>query len=202
MTPSCNLVVICCSLLGAVEAMAQSRVDALLVQQGLCVSRAAAKLAVSEGRVVTRSGAVIRKASVMLDPNAMLALRETDAAPPAPAAVAEDALPQVEPGDAPWVAVPGEVPALSEIEAQAMLETMAVLAPKRHRTAAARAAEFRNRHEVKLEKSPSNECGLRGRRGSHAKGGNFAPAKYTILCRPLEHRRTIASLLASSPRCS
>ena len=59
------------ALLAAVHGL---RVDQLLVNNGLCTSRGAAKAAISKGLVTTRNGAVLRKASANLNDDTVLVL--------------------------------------------------------------------------------------------------------------------------------
>jgi hypothetical protein len=61
----------CFSTLGAATSTGM-RVDSLLVARGLFSNRAAAKAAVQQGLVTTKSGKTIKKASVLIAPDAFL----------------------------------------------------------------------------------------------------------------------------------
>ena len=73
-----------------------ARADALLVTRGLFSSRAAAKEAISQGLVSTRSGAVVKKSSLMLADDAVLHVLHEDAESSAAAEITSRLRPKLE----------------------------------------------------------------------------------------------------------
>ena len=157
------------------------RVDALLVSRGLCSNRASAKEAVKNGLVTTRSGAVVRKASTTLDPNAALFIGSV-----VPSEAPLDSPPpglELEPAVAAAVAAAAAAAAAAvggapEGELELAAGSPDAVHQKRRSTAASRAAQFRNTRENGAPVSGANDNGLQGRHKKRAAVAG-APKRYS-----------------------
>jgi hypothetical protein len=154
------------------------RVDALLVQRGLFPSRAAAKAAIADGLVMTRSGAVVKKASVLLAPDARLAVRasgdsDEPTMPPELAITDSELLRDMDaPRPSPISSATQGNMKLTKAGEEALLaeEGPPITKPKRQQTAAARAASRRNARSTTVSHARlvhgvdvTNANGLQGR---------------------------------------
>eukprot|EP00964_Phaeocystis_antarctica_P084317 scaffold53079_cov70-Phaeocystis_antarctica.AAC.2 len=107
------------------------RVDQLVVSSGLCTSRGAAKIAISQGLVTTRQGVVLRKASANLNDDTVLVLLDESLAT---ASVSEEEQ-----------LAASRAEAIEEAVSNIQLDPLAAqLPPELKKTSAARAARFRN----------------------------------------------------------
>ena len=155
------------------------RVDALLVSRGLCSNRASAKEAVKNGLVTTRSGAVVRKASTTLDPNAALFIgsvvpSEAPLDSPPPGLELEPAV-----AAAAAAAAAAAVGGAPEGELELAAGSPDAVHQKRRSTAASRAAQFRNTRENGAPVSGANDNGLQGRHKKRAAAVAGAPKRYS-----------------------
>eukprot|EP00310_Coccolithus_braarudii_P020374 CAMPEP_0183355336 /NCGR_PEP_ID=MMETSP0164_2-20130417/39988_1 /TAXON_ID=221442 /ORGANISM="Coccolithus pelagicus ssp braarudi, Strain PLY182g" /LENGTH=189 /DNA_ID=CAMNT_0025528415 /DNA_START=14 /DNA_END=583 /DNA_ORIENTATION=+ len=145
-------------------ALAQVRADSLLVANGMFHSRAAAKEAIAAGLVATRSGALVRKASLTFNEETQFVSRSE--------ATAENAnLPDTPSIDGPSSIASDEVDTVRWVVGDNTLVPLRPVA--RRKSASARAALFRNGAERSNDGPQTNVFGLRGRgknRGNGAAG--------------------------------
>lgn len=185
------------ALSGEILALPTVRVDALLVTRGFFPSRGAAKTAVQQGLVSTRSGSVVKKASMAIDEAAILRVGAangeessedsgiacSEAAQSSPAAL------ETAHRDVGGVAVSGSNPGKTSTDSgetstdsnrpnylltASAEELMSTLEPEkvsRRKTAAARAAIHRNRLADAMGTDEIHSHGLMGRGKKKVAGG-------------------------------
>ena len=176
-------------LFAAGSAVNLVRVDSLLVARGLCASRAAAKIAIAAGHVTTKSGSVVKKASVALDEDAVLFLLQhaeaMEVAVPPPTDTAKAVAAPAMAAQPPAAAQYKGASTLTAAGEMALQEALHAEKPVRRKSAAARAAEFQNAKRADLPSSTANDNGLMGRRGGKSSGiGSAKPKHYSKKNKP------------------